>query len=129
MKKLNTKAFEGLCFALLQLQNPVDMRLYFRSNPGWIHSHCGSYILKRVRHHLPGKYTHRITINIATAQEWREDVLSVIAHEFVHAWQTEKHPKSKEHGRTFQRKATQLRAALKILGFNLAPLYLPDTDK
>lgn len=58
------------------------------------------------------------------------DAETVIAHEFVHAWQDEYAPKSAVHGVKFQVMATRLREYLNENGFNIKEaIYCPEMDK
>ena len=54
---------------------------------------------------------------------------SVLAHEFVHAWQAEyKRWKKKSHNKDFQNMAKKLQEFLTEEGFDIQDIYLPEVD-
>lgn len=67
---------------------------------------------------------HSIAIALGANRGWRE----VLAHELVHAWIVENHPKAKDHGRTFQRTCASMRKALRNWGYIVGPLYKKGLD-
>lgn len=60
----------------------------------------------------------RHVINIAICEDGR-NINTIIAHEFVHAWQAEHNPKSETHGKEFAKKARLLRKYLNRRGFDI----------
>lgn len=67
-------------------------------------------------------------IKVYLGNEDLRDVETLIAHEFIHAWQAEYAPNSKSHGRKFQQKAQELYDFLESHYYYLPDMYLPDTD-
>ena len=55
---------------------------------------------------------------------------TLIAHEFIHAWQAEYKPYSSIHGKNFQTKAAELEDYLQGAGFeNVKGIYLENIDE
>jgi hypothetical protein len=58
------------------------------------------------------------------------DFNTVLAHEFVHAWQMEHKPwKKNAHNKTFANKAKELETFLIGEGFKVKDIFNPDIDK
>ena len=72
---------------------------------------------------------HTIELFLDTIRGDDRNFETILAHEIVHAWQTENKPRSKDHGRIFQNKAWELECALKTLGYNVSKLYIKGIDK
>lgn len=112
------------CVAYLEIQRPIDIRFVTRLKyKGWHAYHTtlnkGDKILK-----------HVIKVSLAATFDSRRDVDTVIAHEFVHAWQAEYAPKSAMHGKVFAEKAFELRARLITDGFDIGEdIYDAEIDK
>lgn len=125
MKKLDVSKISALCALVLGLEYQTKVRVYRRHIPG-IHESCGGHWIKK----QGGSFCHRIALSIEFClyNEAVRGFNEVIAHEFVHAYVSENHPKATHHGRTFQRKAAALRRSLRSLGVNVAPLYLKGID-
>lgn len=112
------------CIAYLEIKRPIDIRFVTRLKyKGWHAYHTtlnkGDKILK-----------HVIKVSLAATFDSRRDVDTVIAHEFVHAWQAEYAPKSAMHGKVFAEKAFELRARLITDGFDIGEdIYDAEIDK
>lgn len=112
------------CIAYLEIKRPVDIRFVTRLKyKDWHACHTtlnkGDKILK-----------HVIKVSLAATFGSRRDADTVIAHEFVHAWQAEYAPKSAMHGKVFADKAFELRAKLIEDGFDIAEdIYDAEVDQ
>lgn len=128
-KTADFKAFTALCERVLGLGFPIDYQVNVRKMRGHPSDWCGSYIAGNIRETAEGwVYRHKIGLALAPAMEAR-GILETLAHELVHAYCEENHPKASVHGRTFQRKAAALRRTLRGFGYKLAPLYLKGVDE
>ena len=73
---------------------------------------------------------HCIVIATKGIEDDARNLETLIAHEFIHAWQAEYKPNSAVHGKVFQRKAEYLYDALMGAGIeNISPLYIKSVDK
>ena len=71
---------------------------------------------------------HIIKVSLNQISEDR-NMNTVIAHEFVHAWQAEHKPFKKiAHNNTFQNKAKDFQRYLHRIGFDIQPLYRKGVD-
>jgi hypothetical protein len=95
-----------LASKILNLKAPVEVRFVPKlRNKSWNAYHIGRFndSNKVIRH----------VIKIITGYEdSKRNTRTILAHEMVHAWQTEYAPKSAVHGKVFQRKACELRDAI-----------------
>lgn len=112
------------CTELLEIKSPV--RIEFRDR---IYKNSAGVHWAMVTDKNKVKY-HVIKASLPQIADSMRNLETIIAHEFVHAWQAEYKPiKKKMHTITFARKAQYLQHSLKKLGFKLNPIYMPDHDK
>ena len=110
------------CVEYLDIRRPYRVSLQNRiKNPDWF-AYCTATIDNKgnvLRHNI-----------VVTMQDMlKYDLNTIIAHEFVHAWQFENHIKGRNHGKKFQNKAMKLAEYLNLCGFNIGEIYRPDIDK
>lgn len=70
----------------------------------------------------------RHTIAITMEDMDKYHLNTILAHEFVHAWQFENNIGGKNHNKRFQSKAAKLQDYLIGAGFDIGELYRPDID-
>jgi hypothetical protein len=72
---------------------------------------------------------HIIKLSLKQLPDDTRNINTVLAHEFVHAWQAEYRPiRKKVHNPSFIKKAKDLQGFLGYMGYPVTDLYLPDTD-
>lgn len=72
----------------------------------------------------------KISSSLANSSDTCRYFDSVLAHEFVHAWQAEYKPwKKKSHNKYFQDMAMKLEKFLNSEGFDIKGIYIPEHDK
>ena len=121
MKKFDPGPIIGLCQLILPLEWPLRVKIYGRRIRGFPDSSGICYAIE-----YGSNFVHVIE---ATALENNRGVENVLAHEYVHAWIHENHPKAENHKRTFQRVAKRLEKGLQLLGVETGELYRRDLDK
>lgn len=77
---------------------------------------------KHIRHDI------NLSLSMFANPDETRTMESIIAHEFVHAWQAEYRPNSAVHGRVFQNKAKELEDYLVSKGFAVSALYMKGID-
>jgi len=71
-----------------------------------------------------GKHFH-----ISVAEEGTRCVWSLIAHEMIHCYMDENHPRAKFHGRKFRQAASLLEMHLETMGYVLNdPIFMAQDD-
>lgn len=127
MRKIQFPEFVALVQTMLDIQAPVKVRHYVRQIPGFANS-CA---IQKTKYAPNAKgYYHYIQVsnlNCIYNPEAR-GFFEVLAHELVHCYVDENHPKAKPHGRTFQRTAAALRRSLRALDMHIAPLHISEVD-
>lgn len=110
------------CVKYLNIQHPYRITLQSKlKNPDWFAYHNCVIDTK-------GKILrHDIRITMEDINLY--DLNTIVAHEFVHAWQTENKIKGRTHGKQFQKMALRLQVSLLAKGFNIKDIYRPDIDK
>lgn len=112
--------FKRVCVEFLNLEKPVQIRTkeagrrIFDFEKG---AAAAGYRFNRGKHEIEA---HRTS--------GRGNIKTLLAHEFVHAWQEEHDPKGSDHGLRFQEKAEQLKAVLKSKGFVIGRIYIKELD-
>lgn len=110
------------CIAFLNIKCPVDIRL--KSNLAKKYSNCRALYYSWTKHDKPIKHIIQVQLS-----DDSRNLDTIIAHEFVHAWQAEYRPKSKVHGKSFQDMALNLRGFLCAEGFDISDdIYCPESD-
>lgn len=108
-------AFIKTCTAFLKVKRRIVLQLHVGdSTPEGFDA---SHTFENGLHH----------IEIAT--EPSRGFLSVLAHEIVHAYMDEKHPRAPWHGFLFQRNAWLLEQHLKSKGYAVEKIFMLGVDK
>jgi hypothetical protein len=114
----------GLCTMYLSLHAKVEVKL--RTSFPYKMRNTRAYHTGWLKGDKPIKHV----INILVSEEDARNTDTVIAHEFVHAWQTEYYINSKTHGKRFAKMCFELREFLNNNGYNIATdIYCEKTDK
>jgi hypothetical protein len=110
-----------ICVEFLNIKRPYQVVLQTSlKNSDWFAYHTASIddngkILK-----------HIIKITMQDIDKY--DLNTIIAHEFIHAWQLENGITGKMHGKRFQNMAEELQDELESYGYILDPIYREDID-
>lgn len=106
----------------LELRKPYEIRIKSKSH-SWAAGFCEQHTRKgRIVKHV-------ITIYIPQCQASEYDFYSIIAHEFIHAWQAENDLLDEYHGAAFQNMATEITNYFWMEhSINLIKVYSPETD-
>lgn len=100
------------CIEFLNIKAPVSIRFQTEiMNKKWRAYHISWAIDKKITRHV---------IRIRVMPDDGRNCETIIAHEFIHAWQSEYAKRSKVHGIQFQRKAKELREYLVSEGYDIA---------
>lgn len=114
-----------VCVEYLGLKKPYNIRLYSREHE----SGSASYT---AWHNTEGRkqlLSHEIRVYLGNLKTDTRDIETLIAHEFVHAWQAEYKPRSAAHGRVFKNKASELMLELLDNNIYVPKIYLKGVDK
>ena len=110
------------CRSFLKIKKPVEFTLKPR-----IYRNCTGVHWAEVK---DGKVLkHIIRISYSRLAEDLRQFNTVLAHEFVHAWQAEYRPiRKKAHNKSFVKKALELEKYLIAMEFDVKDLYIPNID-
>jgi hypothetical protein len=116
--------FINACKEILKIQNPVEIVLRDRIYKGYLGVHW-------IEVKDSGKIKcHIIKISLKGLEKDYRDFQTILAHEFIHAWQAEYKPFKKiAHNPTFRRMSKFLENELADRGYVVSGIYLPKTDK
>jgi hypothetical protein len=110
------------CRVFLDIKKPIHFE--FRER---IYKNCAGVHWTNTKGDKIIKHIIKISYNQLNEERNFETVL---AHEFVHAWQAEYKPfKKVAHNKTFVNRAKELETFLSIQGFKVKDIFNPDIDK
>lgn len=115
--------FINACKEILKIQNPVEIILRDKIYKGYLGVHW-----TEVKD--SGKIKcHVIKISLKKLENDIRGMQTILAHEFIHAWQAEYKPiKKKAHTPTFKRMSEFLETELAKKGFAVSNTFVPDID-
>jgi hypothetical protein len=109
------------CVKYLQITRPYRVILQSKlKNPNWFAYHTA------ILNDNDKILQHRIHITMQEIETYHLN--TVVAHEFVHAWQMENGKRKELHGKHFQRKALELQGYLKLCGYDIGAIYRKGID-
>lgn len=111
------------CIEILGITKPVDIRLKTRLPRKYKDTRAIHYTWIEDNGDIL-----RHVIQVAMIEDDR-NLETIIAHEFIHAWQAEYKPKDRVHGKGFQNVALTLLGYLVSKGYNIQDdIYCPVSD-